>query len=365
MTHISRSNHEAKLARFHPVRFYLVRDDDLWLEMVAQHHADIQDDRKWSLLGVGERLYMSHCEGANLLAGLEQFTFHEERLKRAFSEEYGGAANTLEMAVQAWHGAGQQIFDLSAISAMFLASDALKTPVGRLKLPYESFYVHWGAHLELQSPLNGRFVEGCYVSRYPDQSIDLTFVSSLPETDPWDQRSLLANLVVDCEGAYSLLLDIESDGTLGEKSIESMKMGFSDEAGVVRWMPYIKPALNMLSNCLCYLSSPKAEVVERFPPEAPARLVKQATSGTPRERARAESKLQNLGFRTIKLCGQHLAASLGIRPGSKEMPPHWRKGHWWPARVGKGRAEIRMDWRDGVVVNADKGAPDAGHVYKA
>lgn len=365
MTNSSRSGPEARLARFHPVRFYLVRDDDLWVQMVEQHSADIQEDRKWSLLGVGERLYMRHSAGANLLAGLEKFMFPEERLQKAFSEEFGGAANVLEMAVERWHSAGQQIFDLSAISAMFLSSDALRTPVGRLKLPFESFYLHWGAHLELQSPLNGRSIEGCYVCRYPDGVIDLTFVSSLPASDPWDQRSLLANLVVDCEGVYSVMLDIDSDGTFGEKSMESMEPGYSNEAGVARWMPYIKPALNMLANCLCYLSSPKAEIVEQFPPEAPARLVRQVMSGTPRERARGESKLQNLGFRTIKLCGMQLATSLGMKPGSKEMPPHWRKGHWWPARVGKGRAEVRMDWRDGVVVNAEKGAPGSGHIYKA
>ncbi len=365
MTRASRSGPEARLARFHPVRFYLMRDDDLWVDMVEQHYADIQEDRQWSLLGVGERLYMRHCEGENLLVGLEPFTFHEERLKKAFSEEYGGAGNTLEMAVQDWHGAGQQIFDVSPISAMFLTSNAMRTPVGRLKLPYESFYVHWGAHLELQSPLNGRYIEGCYVCRDPDGAIDLTVVSSLPASNPWDQSSLLANLVVDYEGVYSVMLDIESDGTIDEKCMESMEPGFSDEAGVVRWTPYITAAMNMLANCLCYLSSPKAEIVERFPPEAPAKLVKQVTSGTPRERARGESKLQNLGFRTIRLCGQNLAASLGIRPGAKEMPAHWRKGHWWPARVGKGRTEVRMDWRDGVVVNADKGAPGGGHIYKA
>lgn len=365
MTRVSRTGPEAKLIRFHPVRFYLMRDDALWDSAVERHTADIAADRRMSLMGVGERLYLEHLEGRNLLRGLEPYTFHHDRLKKAFEEEYGSSGNVLERTVSTWYVAGQQIFDLSAISAMFLGAHAMNTPVGRLKLPYESFYLHWGKHLELPSPMNGRFIEGAYVSRFDEGVMEVTFISSLPENDPWDERSLLANMVVDCEGVYSVLLDIASDGSIEEKSMAEMETGFSDEPDVLRWTPFLYPALNMVANSLCYLSSPKAEIEQSYPLDAPERLVKQATAGTPRERKRGESKLQNLGFRMINLCGQKLAASLDMKPGSKEMPPHWRKGHWWPARVGKGRAEVRMDWRDGVVVNKDKGTPDGGHIYEA
>ncbi|MEK8034186.1 hypothetical protein AACH06_25450 [Ideonella sp. DXS29W] len=347
------------------MRFYLLRDDDLWDHLVEQQEEHVQRDQSLSLIGVGEQLYIWHSQGEALLEGLEHYTFPQERLRKAFSEEYGGVSNALEMAVRKWFSAGEQIFDLSAVSAMFLTSDALRTPIGRLKLPFESLFVHWGPHLEIQSPLSGRYIEGCYVCRDPLGLLDLTFVCSLPDSTPWDERSLLANVVVDCEGAYGLMLEMDDEGTIGDRAMESMEPGFADEAGINRWIGYIRPAVNMLANCLCYLSSPKSEVVESFPPDAPARLVKQATTGTPRERARGASKLNALGFRTVHLCGQQLAASLSMRPGSKEMPAHWRKGHWWPARIGKGRAEIRMDWRSGVVVNAGKGHPDVGHIYKA
>lgn len=361
---VSKTSPEARLARFHPVRFYLMRDDDLWVSMVEKHAEDIKQDRKFALLGVGERLYHLN-EEHELLSGLERYTFPKERLQRAFTEEFGEANNLLESAVNHWFESGEQIFDLSAISAMFLDSDATRTPVGRLKLPYDSFFVHWGRHLELMSPVAGRFIEGCYVTRYTDDHmIDLTFVTSLAENDEWDKRSLLANLVVDGEGVYGVMLQTDADGTIRDALTESMKLGFNNEAGVLRWTDYIEPAINMAANCLCYLSSPKAEIENGYPREAPERLVKQAATGTPSEQRRGRSKLQNLGFRQIKLCGRRLAESIGIAPGSKEMPPHWRKGHWWPARIGKGRAEVRMDWRDGVVVNAKNGAPHGGHIYK-
>lgn len=360
---VSRNSPDARLARYHPVRFHLLRDDELWDQVVESHAAAVVQDEAMSLVGVGELLYFQHVEGLNLLSGLEQYTFPRERLDKAFAEEYGGANSTLETAVKGWHSSGQQIFDLSAISAMFLGSDAMKTPVGRLKLPYESFYIHWGSHLELPSPIAGRYIEGCYVSRF-DDVVDLTFVTSLPDNDPWDQRSLLANLVIDGEGVYSIMLTTEEDGTIGDETRNNLNTDFSNREGVLRWEGSIVSAVNMAANCLCYLSSPKAEIEEKYPTEAPERLVKQAATGTPKERRRGASKLESLGFRMIRLCGQRLAETLGMKAGSKEMPAHWRKGHWWPARVGKGRAEVRMDWRDGVVVNAEKGAPQGGHVYK-
>jgi hypothetical protein len=362
MTRVSRSGPDARLAKYHPVRFYLLRDDKLWNQAVESRAAAIEADRAMSLLGAGELLYFKHVEGLNLLSGLEEYTFPRERLERAFAEEYGSANNNLETAVQQWHGSGQQIFDISAISAMFLGSDSMKTPVGRVKLPYESFYIHWGRHLELPSPIAGRFVEGCYVSRL-DGVIDLTFVTSLPDNDPWDQRSLLANLVIDGEGVSTIMLTTEEDGTIGDEASMNLDTGFTNEPFVLRWKGLILSAVNMAANCLCYLSSQKAEIEESYPSEAPVKLVQQASSGTIRDRRRGVSKLETLGFRMVKLCGRGLAESLGLKQDSKEMPAHWRKGHWWPARIGKGRTEVRMDWRDGVVVNADKGAPPGGHIY--
>jgi hypothetical protein len=364
MTAISRTSPEAKLERYHPIRFFLMRDDDDWIDMAENHAADQADDPLWRTYGVGERIYWSHLNGTNLLKGLEPYTFHEDRLKKAFDESYGEAGNTVEGMVSSWREAGEQIFDVSAIAAMFLGSNALKTPVGQLQLPYECFFVHWGKHLQLMSPMNGRFIEGCYVDRYSDGPIDIGFVCSLPDNEPWDERSLLANLVVDYEGVFAVLVTPNEDGTINDALSENMQPGCSNEPAVLRWAPYIEPAVNMAANCLCYLSSPSADIDDTYPSEAPSRLVKQAVAGTPSERKRGASKLQNLGFRTIKLCGRRLAESLGIKPGSKEMPPHWRRGHWWPARVGKGRTAIRMDWRNGVVVNADKGSPDGGHIYQ-
>jgi hypothetical protein len=133
MIRVSRNGPEARLARYHPVRFYLLRDDAIWDQIVESRAAAIEKDRDLSLSGVGEQLYFRHIEGSNLLSGLEQYTFPRERLDKAFSEEHGSANNTLETTVQGWHGSGQQIFDLSAISAMFLESDAMKTPAGRLR----------------------------------------------------------------------------------------------------------------------------------------------------------------------------------------------------------------------------------------
>lgn len=360
-----RGSPDARLARFHPIRFYLLRDDPLWTQAVKKHEEDMREHPELRLLGVCELLYAVHKDVGSLLHGLEEYAFTDDRMERAFGDEFGGGGAQLESAVSAWAAHGEQIFDLSSIAAMFLESDALKTPIGQLRLPYESFYVHWGTHLEVPSPMSGRFIEGCYVERIVrDKMVVFTFVSSLSRDDPWDQRSLMANVVVDSEGVHCLMASTEEDGTFAEEVLRMSEPGEYEDGQRARWERYVEAAFNMAANCLCYLSSPKAEIVNSYPSDAPERLVRQTSEGTEKERRRGHSKLGALGFRQVKLCGVDLAKKLGLRPGSREMPTHWRRGHWYPTRYGKARQSVRMDWRDGVVVNADKGSPEGGHIYK-
>ena len=81
------------------------------------------------------------------------------------------------------------------------------------------------------------------------------------------------------------------------------------------------------------------------------------------ESRRAKSKLSSLGFKQIHICGQNLAEKVGLTEGSAQVPPHWRRGHWRHQRHGSARAKIKVIWINGMVVNADKGAPDQGHIY--
>lgn len=368
-TEIKKTSHRAKLIKYHPERFFIIRSFPEWSDVALASHKRAQEDRKFALVAVGESIAYANFETGQLLIGSEFLTFTNERIERAVVDTKGGGCLALESAIQDWRKSGEQIFDLSAISAMFLNADALDVPLAQIKLPFESCYLYWGAHLRLPSPFEGRYIDGCYVSSHTDGPNDhyfeFTFTSSLVDGDPWDQRSLLANIVVDCEGAMSFISNLRSEegGTIGDIVRELHEEGYYEPETVERWSKALHSALQMAGNCLCYLAWDKAEMRQEYPPEAPARLVNQCASQRPTEQRRAASKLNSLGFRVVTMCGERMADAIGLARGERSMPPHWRRGHWRHQRHGKGLSSIKVLWINSAVVNAEKGAPEMGHIY--
>lgn len=366
MTMTKRDSREARLIKYHPVRFLLLRDDPVWVSAVQRRRQLIQEHEGYSLLSVCEMMAVELEQGGDLLLPSERTAFPYSRIEQALMEGAGGVGGAQEVAFIRWHHFGEQIFDLSAIAAIFTDSDASSVPLERLQLPYESFYIHWGRHLELPCPIKGQYIDGCYVSRESidgDTELNIAFTSTLPDCYLWDEHSVLANIVVDAESFIDCLGVLSEDKTFDGLGRAILEKGNYPEQLAERWAAYLPAALSIAANCICYLSWEKTEIRESFPPEAPPRLVRQAQGGNERERRRAASKLQSLGFRRIHMAGEALAKQIGLTEGSREVPPHWRRGHWRHQRHGTGRSMIKLIWINGTVVNADKGAPAGGHIY--
>lgn len=259
----------ARLFKYHPIRFHVLRDDPLWIETAYMAQEQIQEDRKWSLLGIAERLAFDHRE-QSLLFPEECLQFPIERVNAALlDEDEGGSgeASAEEMVFQAWHAGGENIFALSSISAALADSGALNVSMNSIKLPFESFYIYWGAQAGLTSPSSGRFIDGCYVSKglgkfceFEDEdAFDLMFTSSFSEDYQWHKHSLLANLVVDAEGVMHCIGAFSDDQTIGGIG-ETLKDGHTYPENAARWKAHIHAALNMAANCLCYLAWDKSEI---------------------------------------------------------------------------------------------------------
>lgn len=359
---LTRNSPEAKLERFYPVRYFLYRDDDRWLDASQHIHELRQQDPKWRLISADE-LVLRQMRESGQLPAFEVPGITPERVDKLTESTCG----SVELAMSLWQRQGEQIFDLSPLSAMFQESDASDLPVAQLKLPYESFYVHWGKHLEMSSPAPSRFIEGCFVDsgKVKDGSLGINFwfVCSDAPSYHWDEHSLYANIITDVEGCLHLFDATDEKGTIGGILATFNDPTFGEEEEIEKWAPYAKAALNMAANCLCYLASPKSEISVQFPPQAPERLTRQLSSKRPTEVRRAKSKLDALGFRVIHLCGRDTAKNMGLAPGSRVMPTHWRRGHWKPVRFGKGWSNVRIDWIDATIVNADRGSPSSGHLY--
>lgn len=367
---VRKNSNQARLFKYHPERFFILRSYPEWAEAVKAKERWIKEDQAAALVTVSEHLLYVHNETGAYINDTEREQFGVDRLERAIADEKGGQSSTLEQAMVQWKAGGEQIFDLSAIAALYLDAEAADVPLASIKLPFDAFYIYWGAHLEIASPTTGRYIDGCYVYKWnesldDDVRFDLAFTSSLSPNDHWDERSLLANIVIDCEGAVDLVAIAEKeDSTVADMETLLTEEGWYEEETRIRWAPYIHQALNMAANCMCYLAWDKAELREAYPPEAPLRLVQQTKIHRPTEQRRAASKLGALGFRVVRIGGERLAESIGLSPGERTVPPHWRRGHWRHQKHGKGRASVKLIWIQASIVNKDGGAPQHGHIYR-
>lgn len=366
---ITKVSGKSRLFKYHPVRFSVLRSDPLWDLFEDLFAYEIASP----LYSTEERLLDLLMNGYLKLNEEDYKYYCEDDIADILCCEGSGDAGGLRLAEYSWSNCGEQIFDLSHISAMFANTDASDVPLSALKLPYHSFYVYWGAHVELKSPYPNRFIDGCYIHKFQDgfleNSIEFVFTSSFEPEFTWDKCSLICNVAHDADGAIGLskyLYPEENENkepTFNDLYSDLLEDGNFPKAQAEKWVSVLTPALSMAANCLCFISAENSEIKLEFPSEAPERLVRQTGSLKKTERERSNSKLASLGFRKIHLCGRQLAESLGLPKGSNNIPPHWRRGHWRKQRYGEGYSKVKLIWLSGVVVNADKGMPTIGHIY--
>lgn len=365
-----------RLFKFHPERFYLLRDAVSWDAALGHLRAcanDVQEGHR--LMGVSE--FMHHVALAENMAAVpthEQGDFTMSRIANVFSEEFGEQANGLETLLASWQAEGKHLFDLSPISAMFAASTtkACHMPLAGLQFPFTDCYLHWGAHLKIPTGMPGRYIDGCYVRCEKNEegggrSFGFGFTSSFPSDDAWEERSLMGNVVMDAEGFFFCY---SRDNGNSDETVNSFARGVMNCEGASRgvtqrWGNYVEAALAMAANCLYYLAWDGRDIEDTFDEKAPRRLVDQARSAKATEARRGASKLNALGFRVIKLCGRKLSQKIGMVSGSKEMPAHWRRGHLHIVRFGPRWSQKKVMWRDGLLVNKHKGEPTDRRLYLA
>lgn len=153
------------------------------------------------------------------------------------------------------------------------------------------------------------------------------------------------------------------DVSLGTKArLSAEKRALQDRVGVMR------AALRLAINALCYLTAYPDDVRREWPDGTPDRLRLQATSGSEKERGRARSKLEALGYIPVHICGVGMTASesAGWRAPLSLHTNHWRRGHWRQQAYGEKWSLRKLIWVMPVLVNAAQpGGEDGppGHMY--
>ncbi len=298
---------------------------------------------------------------------------------------------------------GKQIFHFAPILSKLLSStNADDVYLSDLSLNYDSFYMSFGKQKKLVlSDADGSisYVDGAYIWRMPDDSEEGIDFLSITLTSIKDGQSFNDyNFAPGTDLLFHSLLDFSSSSTVGEQIeqdfnqkrenyntsrpeyirslAENNKVIFNPESENSKYwssvseyslgnMPIYCEAIKLVINALCYLNSEKIDVTRKYPEGTPEKLMKKAESAQKaKERKRANSKLESLGYTRIHFCGEKIQYEYDESIGQeKELQPHWRRGHWRNQPYGKSLSERKLIWIKPTIVRADKGSPSGGHVY--
>jgi hypothetical protein len=258
---------------------------------------------------------------------------------------------------------------LNAGSALYLfepeLADALQaTKVGEItlsdvKFPFDHAYIHFGPRpgLTLQS---GAMVTGAYVLWYPGRALRIMLTAPLPDNaqlvDRWaevyDLRILARSFDVNLELAISQALDDDyADVRAAVEKIARDDSGRA-QAGARAGDAFLDRhelnkdvfarSVELIVNALCYVTAFAEDIRTDWPAGAPERLTKMAEQGSPKEKARAQSKLYALGHLRVRHVGGDFAKAL--RQPTSGITPHWRSGHWRPQAYGPKHSLRKIIW---------------------
>lgn len=304
---------------------------------------------------------------------------------------------SLFMHYAAFHKSGRNIFHFRpALTNLLRRTEVDDVILDNIELPYKALYLAFGQQIGLDLWGQGFFIDGAYVSRAHVDTTDLIqillttvrtdldytgklnfvlcpdryYYFPLHLTEPGitvktainrsiaKHRPFEPKEVPDTSGQYSFLgrtVSVTDRGQLSQIEVaEDNKKGFS----------VFLESIKLIVNGLCYLSSEQREVATRFPDNTPKALLdKLARAANPKEVSRTTSKLASMGYTKIHFCGDVIQREYDSLPTGRELPSHWRSGHWRNQAYGERHSEHKLIWIKPTLVHKDKGDPLSGHIY--
>lgn len=295
---------------------------------------------------------------------------------------------------------GRQIFDMPpALTEMFRRTDVDDIAAEHIKVPYPGLYLHFGPQPDLAmdpawtpegayvqeigtAGSDARVLQLCVVSapsdleayREFDVNIEPVYTQALgPEhmKMPLGEAvevvlsNLIATLSREIEGEPMQEHAAEQGAVL--VSVQSAKAAKQLDVLAQRHRVYLE-MLKLIVNSLAYLTAYPKDIQTTWPAKTPPSLLRELDKTDNRnERRRLLSKLAQMGFTPVHLCGRKLVAELAARSGGSGRHPaaHWRRGHWRRQPHGPQNTLRKLVWLMPTLVNAAAAGqePMPGHLY--
>ncbi len=298
-----------------------------------------------------------------LLPYLQQKGWTVDRVS-VFSQELQGALAWLDWALN-----GKRLITVAApLTRAFERSDCgdmrirdvLAERAGTLYLHFQGPLAHPVRYAQGRAEF-----EGAYVVLRSDSSLRIVLCSRLDPAvgvherwlERYDLRISSSHFDLPADTAMDLALadDLQDIREAQRKFLDAGHTAALQEAcqleqRMVEDHPGYRIALRLILNALAYLKTYPQERRATWTDQAPERLIRAVESGTPKEAARARSKLWGLGHLPVDLIGSHFKLS-GVE-GEGGLKQHWRQGHWRHQRHGEGWSLTKLIWIQPVLVNA-------------
>lgn len=246
----------------------------------------------------------------------------------------------IEMALEPFNSSGKNIFQISS-SLQFLLSKTIIDDLTEdcIRLPYNGFYISFDYAIT--------DIEGVYVYRWPEygSGLEFTFVNGDRSYNYCISKG--ENVL----NGLSEARQIKWDDAIRLEEYEEVEI----DRNIIQ---YFKLAIG----ALLYLSLPKNDITEQYPNDLPVHLkTNLEKADTKRRKEKAEQAIKEAGYTKIKFVGQSFASMTTGVGGDKAT--HWRRGHWRNQAYGEGMKQTRLIWIMPMIINAEKGEPQKGHIY--
>jgi hypothetical protein len=282
--------------------------------------------------------------------------------------------------------AGSNIFHFKKeLLELLEKTDVSDIQIGQIKFPYNNFYISL-RELGKILPTNiskDAIIDGVYVSFTDDSKEELIYkyhisfhICGYSESkkdvefkfNVQDIMELPSGLTFTNETAtitdaiaevHKIMTDTLESNTRDPKEIER-EVNYQLEE-----YKLLKDNLNLMVNCLLYLSSDKPDIESKFADGLPVNIKnKIEKANTKHRRELAESEAKKFGYTKIKLVGNSFTKKTSNNnTKTSDVSPHWRRGHWRNQPFGKELTETKIIWIKPTIVNKEKGEPTKGHIY--
>lgn len=302
-----------------------------------------------------------------------------------------------------WRAAGRQIYDIPpGLADRFRQTDVDDVPLSILKFPYKSLYIHWESQRDIELE-QGWCVDGAYVQKHGDTGAIEILVTSAPnnreearwwpiKTEPYfyqvfknELLSMDVGMAVD-SALSNDLAELQQKVNAPPADTEPMRRQLISAGAIDPSHPPIEDvrartasqeierlirrreayaaSLKLVINTLAYITAYPDDSRSEYPASAPVDLVRVSASTDLKKAKKARSKLEELGYLPVHICGQGLLPGEYVNhDGGRHMRAHWRRGHWRRQPYGEGRSLRRLIWVMPMIINKREDGDLPGHLY--